>query len=318
MSDESWNSEIKTGLFVIAATVATISVSLYIAGSSVFGRGRVGYEVLMKESGGVRRGDRVRVAGVVSGRIERLILRSGAEWPVVFQVALDPAVRVTTASTAHIDSDGLLGAYYLEIDPGPATAPLLPEDGRIFGQEVASFETALARVDEISDRALVLMDRSIALLDGMSAGLEPVLGRAERLLSDHNLEAMSAIMTGLRTTAEEAGPQLSSLLAKLESVAEGFEKGTADIPELTARTSAVLESLEKALGPEGSRLAGVLDSADGALSVVDGNRAELEAMIRDMRDTATNLKALSQTLKQRPSSLVGLRLPRDRKPGQKP
>ena len=86
MSAKSWSSEIKTGLFVIAATVAIVSMSVYIAGSSILGRGRVGYEVLMKESAGVRKGDRVRIAGVESGRVESLNLRSGEEWPTLEDV----------------------------------------------------------------------------------------------------------------------------------------------------------------------------------------------------------------------------------------
>jgi hypothetical protein len=45
------------------------------------------------------------------------------------------------------------------------------------------------------------------------------------------------------------------------------------------------------------------------------NRDELEGMIRDLRDTAANLEAFSQRLKEQPSSLVFAKPDPERNPG---
>jgi hypothetical protein len=80
--------------------------------------------------------------------------------------------------------------------------------------------------------------------------------------------------------------------------------------------------LQAALGPDGERLARVLESAESSLtradetfSVLGGNRGEIEATLRDLRDTLANLKAFSQLVKERPYSLVRVKPAPQREPG---
>ena len=51
------------------------------------------------------------------------------------------------------------------------------------------------------------------------------------------------------------------------------------------------------------------------MSAITANRAEIDQTLADLRDTLANLKAFSQTLKERPYSLVRKEHPADRKPG---
>ena len=95
------------------------------------------------------------------------------------------------------------------------------------------------------------------------------------------------------------------------------------MPEVTAKLSTLLDDMHGALGPEGSRLAEVLEaaesslsSADQTLSILGENRKEVEAALRDMRDTIANLKAFSQLVKERPFSLVRIKGEPERLPGQ--
>ena len=95
------------------------------------------------------------------------------------------------------------------------------------------------------------------------------------------------------------------------------------MPEVMTRVSALLEDLDAALGPDGSRLAELLDaansslgSAEDALSVIRDNRGEIEAVLHDLRDTVTNLEAFSDQLRRRPSSLIRAKPEPDRRPGQ--
>ena len=63
MRDSTRHADIKIGGFVLAALALLAVGSLWIAGSAFFGTQHVSYRVLMRDSGGVAIGDRVRMAG---------------------------------------------------------------------------------------------------------------------------------------------------------------------------------------------------------------------------------------------------------------
>jgi hypothetical protein len=61
---------------------------------------------------------------------------------------------------------------------------------------------------------------------------------------------------------------------------------------------------------------GTLDATKDTLSIPNEDRTRLEATIRDVQAIAENLRALSETLKQRPYSLVRIIPPPPRVPGE--
>jgi phospholipid/cholesterol/gamma-HCH transport system substrate-binding protein len=323
MRDEGRKTDVRVGLFVLAALVILVVGSLWIAGSRVLAPQRQTYSVLMKDSGGIQAGTRVRVAGVAVGKIHDVDLRPEDEWPVVFRVAINSRISIHTDGEARITSSGLLGNAFLQIDPGTPTEPLLEPGGEIYGRAGQGFENAMAQVEEMGGKVIVLLDQASALLDQLSGELGPILEQAQALLSEENAAHVGSLLASMDETMTDAGPRLTTLLTRLESVADSADNGLERMPELAAKLDSLVDDLQTAMGPEGSRLSGLLDtaqhslsSADDAMSILGDNREELEAAMRDLRETAANLKAFSQTVKERPYSLVRVKAEPERKPGE--
>lgn len=309
-------STIRAGLFVIIALAILVVGSLWVAGFHPGGNERTTYEVLMKSSGGVRQGDPVRVAGVEVGRVQDVDLRPGAEWPVLFRIGLDANILITHAASARLTTDGLLGSPYLEVDTGPSGEPALPPDTPIEGLEMVSTADAMSGFGELSDRAGVALDEMTVLLQSLSASTGPLLERFELLMSDQNLASISESLTAMRDTMQEAGPRLSSLMTRLDDLSAELETGVAGIPDLTSDLQGLVGNLRTALGPDGNRLSSLLDSAGDSVSSMEMNQGELEAMVRDLRLATANLKAFTESIKERPSALVRNSKGPDRKPGE--
>ena len=323
MDDGSRIIDAKIGLFVLTALILLILGSLWIAGSTFVGPRRLSYKVLMKDSGGLKSGDRVRVAGVSVGRIHDVVLRPDDEWPVLFEVAVRESVPLKTDGKAKIATSGLLGTSYLQIDPGSPSAATLPEGGQIVGDPTAGFEDTLARLDVLSAKAVGLLDQVRATLDQVSTGVDPILANMNSLLSEENVGNIGELLSTLNGTVSESGPRISSLLARLEGLSANLEDGAESLPEVSAKLSTLVEDLRAALGPDGSRLAGVLDAAEGSLSSADetlsilaGNRGQIETAVRDLQETVSNLKSFSQQLKERPFNMVRKVHEPDRRPGE--
>jgi ABC-type transporter Mla subunit MlaD len=198
-----------------------------------------------------------------------------------------------------------------------------PVGSRIVGTESGSVTQTLEGLGQATDRLPLLLDQTTELIGKINGEIEPLLGRFHALLSEENVGALSGSLGTLRTTLEEVGPHLSDLVSRLDSLASQLEDGVSGIPDLASEITDLAQELRLAIGPEGERLAGFLDTAEstlgsagGALSTVTGNSAELDAMLRDLREAAANLRSLSQTLKERPSLLMRFPRPPDRKPGE--
>jgi len=322
MNEESRLAEAKVGLFVLGALTLLLAGALWISRVSLFGERQHLYEVLMKDSAGVREGDGVRLAGVEVGRIKHVTLHPGQEWPVSLQVLLDPEIMVHADASARIGSVGLLGSTFLEIDPGSVQAPPLSPGSPIRGQETASLAKLLAQVDQISGKAINLVDQTTRTLDQVSGQLQPLMTQAGRFLSEENADAVRDLLVTTRATLKESAPRIAELVKNVDSISDKVDRTMEGMPDLSRRISRVVDDLDAALGPDGTRLVGVLDSAQNSitsagntLSMVNGKRAEVEAILTDLHDAAANLKELSQTLKERPFSLVRIKPEPDRQPG---
>ena len=317
-------SDVKVGAFVLVALAILVAGLLWIAGSTILGTKRASYKVLMQNSGGLQAGDRVRFAGVSVGRVQGFVLRPGEEWPVALNVSIKRDIPIRVDSTATVRTSGLLGSSFLQVDAGSPNSPLLPEGGEIHAAVAQGIEAALARAEEMADKFSGLLDQTAQLLDTVNGEMGPILANLESLLSERNAEDVRQILSTLRTTIGETAPRVESLLGRLESISKQLEGGIDGLPALTADFSSLVGDLQTALGPDGKRLRRVLEtaesglaSADEAMSVLGDNRGEIEATLRDLRDAASNLKAFSQQVKERPFSLVRIKPEPDRKPGKK-
>ncbi|MFQ5718613.1 MAG: MlaD family protein [Acidobacteriota bacterium] len=324
MAKKSGLTDARVGLFVLLALAVLTVGSLWVAGSSWLGVQQVHYGVLLKNSGGVQPGDRVRFAGVAVGRVHSVDLRpDDEEWPVHVQVHLDPGIPIRADSSAHIMTAGLLGSSLLTIVPGSPEQPLLPPGSDIHGTPTAGLDETLAHVDQIGKMAINLLDQVSVVLNEVSTDIRPLLDNAERMLSAKNADNVEAALASMRELAEGATPRVKHLLDQLDTVAGDLGGDLEALPELTDRARDLVASLTTALGPDGARLTGVLDSAqvslDAAgdtLSTLSGSREELAWTLRDLRDVVANLREFSQQVKERPFSLVRIKMPPDRRPGQ--
>lgn len=322
MSDHRRGTEVTVGLFVVSALVLLGAATLWIVGVSPFGAERTEVLVAAPESGGVSRGDRVRVAGVPAGRVDRVELRPGDEHPVVFHVSLGSDLVLRQGASGRLTSDGLLGSIYLEIDPGSPDAPPLPDGAEIVSGGDAGLDEAVARAEEVAAQAVALVGSATALLDELTARTGPLIERMEGVLSPENAEELSRTLVALRRTAEDVAPRVSSIAERLDRVAAAAEESTEDLPGLIDQVSGVAADLRTALGPDGNRLAGTLDaareglvSAGEVLDSVGESRGELQQALDDLRAAATALEGLARRLEERPSRLLGIGEPKERRPG---
>jgi phospholipid/cholesterol/gamma-HCH transport system substrate-binding protein len=93
----------------------------------------------------------VRVAGVRAGKVSNIKLRPDGKAEVTLDI--DPDVVLHPGASAHVANLGLLGEKYIELDPGPANTPAIPQEQSVVlrGSQPASMDDITNQVASIAN-----------------------------------------------------------------------------------------------------------------------------------------------------------------------
>jgi phospholipid/cholesterol/gamma-HCH transport system substrate-binding protein len=127
MNSAAERTELWVGAAVLAVAAGFLAWSS--AGSSLTSQLGGGYELraAFPNVDGIDVGTDVRVAGVKVGRVASVELNPKTYFAEA-RLRIPDAIRLPTDSAALIQSDGLLGGSYIELQPGGAAENLAPGD----------------------------------------------------------------------------------------------------------------------------------------------------------------------------------------------
>lgn len=296
---QSGNREVKVGLFVIAAVVATLVALFTLTDAGTF-RNRYYVTTSVQDVGGLRKGDPVQMRGVNIGRVRGFQIGPAG---VAVTLELEREYEIPDDSRVAFRSSGLLGGLIAEVVPGDAEALL--EDGDL-----------LPGIGAQTDL--------LATAKGLSTSADTVLDRVQALLSPGTIGAVGQSATDLQVLlgevsalAAEQRRELATLNASLQRSAAGVEDATT-APELrrsVVRLDSITARLDNAiasLGRGSSSLAVVLGRVErgegtlGKLSTDDALYTNLNSAAASMNTAAGNMNALVDSIKKNPRKYLKL------------
>jgi phospholipid/cholesterol/gamma-HCH transport system substrate-binding protein len=195
-------------------------------------------------------------------------------------IRVDATVPVKTDTTASLEMEGLTGGRYVLLEGGSQAAPRLAEVAQTRPPTIETRASSFERVLEGVPDAVTAMQATLA--------------RVNALLSEDNVEAVSAMLTDMRllTSAladrrDEIDRLISDASGTLANLNEASAIGAdlardarSEFGNLTAQTSDTLEAVQD--------LAGRLETQ------VDTSGAELDQMIAELRGSAQAIEAMAQ------------------------
>jgi phospholipid/cholesterol/gamma-HCH transport system substrate-binding protein len=119
--------ELAVGLFMIAGIICLGYLSIKLGRMEVFGDKGYEIEAIFSNSGGLKTGSPVIIAGVQVGRVKAILLDDYAA-RVVIRLPAD--VKIQDDAIASIKTKGLIGEKYIGITPG-GSEKIIEPGGRI-------------------------------------------------------------------------------------------------------------------------------------------------------------------------------------------
>jgi phospholipid/cholesterol/gamma-HCH transport system substrate-binding protein len=213
-------TELRVGLFVLAATVLLVVVIFYVTGAGALGP-KYRLHAFLPEVDGLTVGAPVRLDGVDVGNVERIVIatpKPGQQQDKNKNIQVDLRIQksaqnyIRADSSAGLITEGLLGNRYVDIDRG-FVGRVLQNEEEIPGRE----EKALKEV----------VERSADMMENLSA----ISKQAGDVLTDIRNGRGSL---GKFLVDEEAYKRLDSSLGNLDNILADAAAGKGTLGKLVA------------------------------------------------------------------------------------
>ncbi|MDR0549833.1 MAG: MCE family protein [Deltaproteobacteria bacterium] len=226
-------TEIKVGLFVLAALGVVVWMALRLGVFSGYGSDYYNIQAVFDEASGLKEGVGVEVAGINVGRVGNISLYEADKALVILAIRND--VRLPADSRAAIRTQGVLGDKYVEIFPGSqGGAPLVSGSSIEDTVSAVDLSELLEKLGSVADDLKVLT--SALAKDGGGQDLREIVNNVKDLSKS------------LKDLTAENGPgvtkavnSLGRVADNLESITDRVNKGQGTLGQLINDDSAMRE-----------------------------------------------------------------------------
>lgn len=272
------STEAKVGLLVLLGIII-LAFLTFRAGNYEFDQ-RNGYslKVIFRSVAGLDQKARVKVRGVDSGYVEEIsLLPDGAQ--LVLRIKQGADIRKN--AIARIQSMGLMGEKYIEIEPGTEKFPLL-KDGDWIAIGLDGRD-----IDQLAEQIGVLADELMAITHSIKMVIATQDGQARITRIMENIENLTS---GMSNMVMQNQVQINTLVRNLSDFSEELNQLVSQNKGRVASIVTDLDSFSCTLAKEGKKV--VQDLGD----VTETLKSLMDPNVEDMGSTFERLPSITQKL----------------------
>jgi phospholipid/cholesterol/gamma-HCH transport system substrate-binding protein len=161
--NKNTNTYLKTGFFVIAATLLFILALYKLAGKRSMFNSTIKVTAVFKNVNGLMPGNNVRLGGIDIGTVSKVSILSDTVIQADLDIQKGPFVYITSSSVASIGTDGLMGNKIVNITPGKYKGVPISEGGALQVQQQVEFDNELRTLSK-SNKNLEHITENIQLI----------------------------------------------------------------------------------------------------------------------------------------------------------
>ena len=316
-------TEAKVGAFVIVCA-AILLATVYRISSTQLKGARDSYRTYLRYAGGLQAGTDVLFGGIKVGLVTAV--RPDAQDPTRIEVTLDVkhGTPLNTNSMAKLGSVTLVTSPVISISTGSNDAPRVAPGGVIPSQETIS-------VDDTQRKIVALADSARSLLDSVRTDVNNISGDARVLIANMNQIAGRPNQQHIQSVLANADGMITRLSPKVDQIGDQVAELTRNANGVVAKAGPLLDganatvsnaddTITKLREPIQTDLAELRNALQEARTLIATFNAATRAKDQDLNETVNNIRMatgnlneLTESVKQRPWSLVRIKQPADRK-----
>lgn len=313
-------TEAKVGTFVFAS-LALLAFTLIHLVNAEFRGGGVHYRTYLQYAGGLEAGNDVLFAGIAAGKITAV--RPSEADPTRIEVLLElkKGIPVNEKSVAKLGSVSLMSDPALMISPGSNSARRLPPNATIPSAESPSIDELTGEMATAADNANRLITEARGELGGIAADAHTLLANLNSITGQSNQKQVAEILQHTNGLLANEGPKIDHLADQLSAVTQHADTLIARMGPMVDHADGAIQNANSTIEDLRTKdlveLEGTLNQARSLLAtmqvVVQSKDSKLDDTVENLRTATENLDQLTDSLKQRPWSLIRIRQEKDRK-----
>lgn len=302
-------TEAKVGAFVLGC-FAILAFTLIFLINAQFSRDTVPYRTYLHYAGGLEPGASVLFGGINVGTVKAV--QPWAADPTKIEILFDVKKNapLNEKSVAKLGLVSVMSAPSLSITTGSNDAKRLAPGSAIPSQESVSLDEIAGKIAGVADNADGLITQVRGELEGITGDARILLANLNTVTGKPNQQEIHAILDNVNGMLATERPKIDRLTDQLNTLAEHADTTVQNVNGTVTDTR---EPLRNDL----AELQATLQQARSLLSdlqvVVRANDYKIDDTIDNLRIATDNLDQLTDSLKQRPWSLVRIRQQKERK-----
>ena len=302
-------TEAKVGAFVLGCFSVLAFTLIYLINAQL-GMHTVPYRTYLRYAGGIEAGAQVLFGGIDVGKVTAV--RPWSSDPTRIEILLEVKDKtpLNEKSVAKLGLVSVMSGAALSITTGSNDAKRLLAGSTIPSQEAAS-------LDEITDKLAVVADNANGLITEVRGELHGISGDARTLLANLNTvtgqpnqRKIRELLDNVNTMLATERPKIDRLTDQLNALSQHADE---TIQNVNVTVSEVREPIRKDLAELQETLLQTKRLLADMQVIVKANDYKIDDTIENLRTATQNLDDLTESVKQRPWSLVRIKQPEDRK-----
>lgn len=302
-------TEAKVGAFVLVCFSILAFTIIYLINAQMSG-GTVPYKTYLRYAGGLEPGASVLFGGINVGKVKALGPATADPTKIEIQLDVKEGTPLNEKSVAKLGLVSVMSGAALSITTGSNDAKRLPGGSVIPSQEAASLDEIAGKMAGVADNANGLIAQVRGELDGITGDAHTLLANLNTVTGKPNQQKIQAALDNVNGMLATERPKIDRLTDQLNTLAQHADGA---IQNVNGTVTDAREPLRKDL----AELQSTLQQTKALLSdmqvMVRANDYKIDDTVENLRVATDNLDQLTDSLKQRPWSLIRIKQPEDRK-----
>ena len=306
-------TEAKVGAFVLGCFSILAFTIIYLVNAQ-FSGDNTPYRTYLRYAGGLEPGASVLFGGIEVGKVTSV--RPWASDPTKIEILLNVkhGTPLNEKSVAKLGLTSVMSSASLSISTGSNDAKRLPSGSPIPSQEAASLDEIAGKLATVADNANGLIVQARGELEGISSDARNLLANLNTVTGPPTQKKVQIALDHVNTLLATEGPKIDRISDQLIALSQHADD---TVRNLNGTVSDVREPVRKDL----VELQNTLQQAKQLLGdmqvMVRANDYKIDDTVENLRVATDNLDQLTDSLKQRPWSLIRIKQPKERAVPQK-
>jgi len=302
-------TEAKVGSFVLGCFSVLAFTVIYLINAQLGGH-TVPYRTYLRYAGGLEPGASVLFGGINVGKVTAV--RPAASDPTTIELLLDVKENtpLNEKSVAKLGLVSVMSGAALSITTGSNDAKRLLPGSVVPSQEAASLDEIAGKMAVVADNANELITEARGELQGISGGARTLLANLNTVTGQPNQQRIRVLLDNVNAMIVTERPKIDRLTDQLNALSERADE---TIQNVNGTVNDVREPVRKDLVELQNTLLEAKQLLANMQVLVRANDYKIDDTIDNLRTATENLDQLTESVKQRPWSLIRIKQPEDRK-----